>query len=106
MEPVLGREIVERQKVLPVLAKTLYRARIFRAVLLQGQIERLDQVFELLGKPARGKTCEAIQGIIAEGQTSELILTSLLLILALFILLLKQWSESRINRLRASAAEE
>ena len=41
MEPVLGREIVERQKVLPVLAKTLYRARIFRAVLLQGQIERL-----------------------------------------------------------------
>jgi ferritin-like metal-binding protein YciE len=34
----------------------------------QGQIERLDQVFELLGKPARGNTCEAIQGIIAEGE--------------------------------------
>jgi ferritin-like metal-binding protein YciE len=32
----------------------------------QGQIERLQQVFELVGKPARGKTCEAIQGIIAE----------------------------------------
>ena len=31
---------------------------------------------------------------------------TLLLIMALFILLLKQWSESRINRLRASAAEE
>jgi len=31
---------------------------------------------------------------------------SLLLILALFILLLKQWSENRINRLRAAAAEE
>jgi sulfate transport system permease protein len=31
---------------------------------------------------------------------------SLLLILALFILLLKQWSESRINRLRQNAAEE
>ncbi|HEX8543551.1 MAG TPA: sulfate ABC transporter permease subunit CysW, partial [Pseudomonas sp.] len=31
---------------------------------------------------------------------------SLLLILALFILLLKQWSEARINRLRQSAAEE
>jgi sulfate transport system permease protein len=29
-----------------------------------------------------------------------------LLILALFILLLKQWSENRINRLRAAAAEE
>jgi ferritin-like metal-binding protein YciE len=34
----------------------------------QGQIERLEQVFELIGKPARGKTCEAIQGIIAEGE--------------------------------------
>ncbi len=31
---------------------------------------------------------------------------SLLLLLALFILLLKQWSESRINRLKASAGEE
>ncbi|MFJ7312734.1 sulfate ABC transporter permease subunit CysW, partial [Pseudomonas sp. NPDC098747] len=30
----------------------------------------------------------------------------LFIILALFILLLKQWSENRINRLRASAAEE
>lgn len=34
----------------------------------QAQIERLEQVFELLGKPARGKTCEAIQGIISEGE--------------------------------------
>lgn len=34
----------------------------------EGQIERLQQVFELLGKSARGKTCEAIQGIIAEGE--------------------------------------
>jgi ferritin-like metal-binding protein YciE len=34
----------------------------------QGQIERLQQVFEILGKPARGKTCEAIQGILAEGE--------------------------------------
>ncbi|MBB4124045.1 ferritin-like domain-containing protein [Martelella radicis] len=34
----------------------------------EGQIERLQEVFELLGKPARGKTCEAIQGIIEEGE--------------------------------------
>jgi len=34
----------------------------------QGQIERLEQIFELLGKPPRGKTCEAIQGILAEGE--------------------------------------
>lgn len=32
------------------------------------QVERLQQVFDIIGKPARGKTCEAIQGIIAEGE--------------------------------------
>lgn len=34
----------------------------------EGQIERLQQVFELIGKPARGKTCDAIEGILAEGE--------------------------------------
>lgn len=34
----------------------------------QGHVERLEQIFEMLGKPARGKTCEAILGIIAEGE--------------------------------------
>lgn len=34
----------------------------------EGQIERLQQVFEIIGKPARGKTCEAIEGILAEGE--------------------------------------
>ena len=33
----------------------------------EGQIERLQKVFELLGKSARGKTCDAIEGIISEG---------------------------------------
>lgn len=32
----------------------------------QGQVERLQQVFEALGKRAQGRTCEAIQGIIEE----------------------------------------
>jgi ferritin-like metal-binding protein YciE/small-conductance mechanosensitive channel len=32
------------------------------------QIERLQQVFEMLGKAPRGKTCDAIEGIIAEGE--------------------------------------
>jgi ferritin-like metal-binding protein YciE len=31
-------------------------------------VDRLQQVFELIGKRAQGKTCEAIQGIIAEGE--------------------------------------
>jgi ferritin-like metal-binding protein YciE len=34
----------------------------------QIQVERLQQVFELIGKPARGKTCPAIDGIIEEGE--------------------------------------
>lgn len=34
----------------------------------QGQIERLQEIFEIIGKRAQGKTCEAIQGIIAEGE--------------------------------------
>jgi ferritin-like metal-binding protein YciE len=33
-----------------------------------GQIERLDRVFELLGVPAKGRKCEGMAGIIAEGQ--------------------------------------
>jgi ferritin-like metal-binding protein YciE len=34
----------------------------------EGQIERLEQIFELLGKPARGKKCDAIEGILDEGK--------------------------------------
>jgi len=34
----------------------------------EGHVERLEQVFELIGKPARGKKCDAIEGIIDEGQ--------------------------------------
>lgn len=33
----------------------------------EGQIERLQQVFEIIGKAPRGKTCDAIEGILAEG---------------------------------------
>ena len=34
----------------------------------EGQIERLQQVFELMGKRPQGKTCDAIEGIVAEGE--------------------------------------
>ena len=33
----------------------------------QGQVKRLEQVFQILGKPARGKTCDAINGTTEEG---------------------------------------
>jgi ferritin-like metal-binding protein YciE len=32
------------------------------------QVDRLQQVFEILGKRAQGKTCDAIEGIIAEAE--------------------------------------
>jgi ferritin-like metal-binding protein YciE len=32
------------------------------------QIERLEQIFESLGKAARGKKCDAIEGILDEGK--------------------------------------
>ena len=34
----------------------------------EGQVERVEQVFEMIGKPARTKTCQAILGIIEEGK--------------------------------------
>jgi ferritin-like metal-binding protein YciE len=34
----------------------------------QTHVERLDRIFELLGEKPRGKTCEAMKGLIAEGQ--------------------------------------
>jgi ferritin-like metal-binding protein YciE len=34
----------------------------------EGQVERLEQIFELLGATARGKTCDAIEGILDEGK--------------------------------------
>lgn len=33
----------------------------------EGQIDRLERVFKIIGKTARGKKCEAIEGILAEG---------------------------------------
>ena len=34
----------------------------------EDQVDRLEKIFELLGKPARGKKCNAIEGIIDEGK--------------------------------------
>ncbi|MCV3764967.1 ferritin-like domain-containing protein [Rhizobium sp. TRM95796] len=65
----------ERQilKALPKMARSANDPKLKQAFEkhkeeTQGQIERLQQVFELIGKRAQGKTCEAIQGIIAEGE--------------------------------------
>jgi len=34
----------------------------------EGQIERLDQAFKLLGMPAKGEKCEGMAGLIEEGK--------------------------------------
>ena len=61
-------------KALPKMAKAAQSSELkagFEQHLeeTEGQIERLEQVFEMLGKPARGKTCDAILGIIEEGKS-------------------------------------
>ena len=34
----------------------------------QGQLERLNQIFEALGKTPRGKKCKAMEGLVEEGK--------------------------------------
>jgi ferritin-like metal-binding protein YciE len=34
----------------------------------EGQVERLEKVFQLIEEPAKGKKCAAIEGILEEGQ--------------------------------------
>ncbi|WJR80015.1 DUF892 family protein [Bradyrhizobium sp. NP1] len=59
-------------KTLPKMAKAAQSrelAAAFNKHLKEthGQVKRLDRVFRMLGKPARGKSCEAINGITDEG---------------------------------------
>ena len=58
-------------KALKKSAKSAEHDDLKQAFLAHGeesavQVERLQQVFELIGKPARAKTCEAMQGITSE----------------------------------------
>jgi ferritin-like metal-binding protein YciE len=64
----------ERQilKALPKMAKASENEELKQALMhhreeTQGQVERLERAFEALGKRARGQTCEAIKGLIEEG---------------------------------------
>lgn len=65
----------ERQivKALPKMARGAHDPKLKAAFEThkeetEGQIERLKQVFELIGKRAQGKTCDAIEGILSEGE--------------------------------------
>lgn len=65
----------ERQilKALPKMARGAQSERLRSAFedhreQTETHVERLQKVFEIIGKPARGKTCPAIDGIIEEGE--------------------------------------
>lgn len=60
-------------KTLPKMARAAQSAELKAALQkhqdqTEGQIERLQQVFEILGKRPQGKTCDAIEGIVSEGE--------------------------------------
>src|ERR1700734_3850268 len=60
-------------RTLPTMVKAANDAELKKAFTThreetQGQIERLEQVFEMLGKRPQAKPCEAINGIVAEGE--------------------------------------
>ena len=60
-------------KALPKLAdgassselRTAFREHLDQT---EGHVQRLEEVFEMIGKPAKGKKCEAMEGLIAEGR--------------------------------------
>jgi ferritin-like metal-binding protein YciE len=58
-------------KALPKLAKDVDNDELRDAILshleeTKMQAERLEQIFEILGKPAKGQKCEAMTGLIEE----------------------------------------
>lgn len=60
-------------KALGKMAKAATSEELAEAILThqeqtKGQVERLEQVFEILGQAPRAKKCEAMEGLIAEGQ--------------------------------------
>lgn len=60
-------------KALPKMARNAQSEQLKNAFLkhrdeTEGQVERLQQVFEIIGKNARGKTCAAIEGIVEEAE--------------------------------------
>ncbi|HEX3870511.1 MAG TPA: ferritin-like domain-containing protein [Pirellulales bacterium] len=60
-------------QALPKMAEAAHSTELRNAfnthlVETRGQITRLDRVFKMLNKDASGETCEAMEGLIKEGQ--------------------------------------
>ena len=60
-------------KALPKMAKNATSPELIDALtehldVTKQQVTRLEQVFEMLGKPARAKKCEAMEGLLKEAE--------------------------------------
>jgi ferritin-like metal-binding protein YciE len=60
-------------KALPKMAKAATSQELRQALqghleVTKGQVQRLEQAFELLEKPARGKPCAGMKGLLEEGE--------------------------------------
>jgi ferritin-like metal-binding protein YciE len=60
-------------KALPKMAKAATSLELKRAfeehrLQTEGQVERLEQVFKLLGRPVKGRKCEGMAGLLDEGK--------------------------------------
>jgi ferritin-like metal-binding protein YciE len=61
-------------KSLPKMAKNATEPKLVSAIeehvrVTEGQVQRLDQIFEILGESNRGKKCDAMEGLIKEGES-------------------------------------
>jgi ferritin-like metal-binding protein YciE len=59
-------------KALPKLAKAASSSELRKAFEhhlkeTEGHVQRLEQIFEMLGKSPKGKTCEGMKGLLTEG---------------------------------------
>ena len=60
-------------KALPKMAKNATSEDLVKAIdqhttVTQGQVEKVERIFEMLGKKAVAKKCDAMEGLIKEGQ--------------------------------------
>jgi ferritin-like metal-binding protein YciE len=61
-------------KALPKMANAAHNTALKAAIQqhlreTQGHVTRLEQIFHQMGQSAQGETCEAMKGLIAEGDT-------------------------------------
>ena len=61
-------------KALPKMAKNATSENLITAIndhllVTEGQVARLEQVFEIVGEKATAKKCEAMEGLIKEGES-------------------------------------